>query len=84
MSKVKKTNAGICLKCGKHKEKTKKEQKIDVDKQTIIDVIHDGLERDLVDWGLVTNFIVKNESELTFTYNENEYTVKLIKHHFND
>lgn len=65
---------------GKHKEKTKRERKVDEDKQTIIGVIHDGLERDLVDWGLITNLITKNESELILTYNENEYTVKLIKH----
>lgn len=60
--------------------KIKEKREIDIDKQTIIDVIHDGLERDLVDWGLATNLIVKNESELTFTYNENKYTIKLIKH----
>jgi len=64
----------------KHKEKAKRERKVDADKQTIIGVIHDGLERDLVDWGLMTNLITKNESELILTYNENEYTVKLIKH----
>ena len=64
----------------KHKEKAKRERKVDEDKQTIIGVIHDGLERDLVDWGLMTNLITKNESELILTYNENEYTVKLIKH----
>lgn len=65
---------------GKHKEKAKRERKVDADKQTIIGVIHDGLERELVDWGLMTNLITKNESELILTYNENEYTVKLIKH----
>ena len=40
--------------------KIKEKHEIDIDKQTIIDVIHDGLERDLVDWGLATNLIVKN------------------------
>lgn len=65
---------------GKHKERKPRERKVDTDKQTIIDVVRDGLERDLVDWGLMENITTKNESELSFTYNGNAYTLKLIKH----
>lgn len=56
------------------RKKTVREHKVDTDKKMLLDALMealpDGIEaRD-----------IKNEAEFSFTYNKNEYTVKLIKH----
>lgn len=54
------------------RKKAVKERKIDPDKKTLIDLLN----------SVLANFgtTVKNEAEISFTYNDREYTVKLIQH----
>ena len=57
------------------KKKVVREQKIDYDKQEILDLLIKGFTEKhprMVQ--------VKNQSEFSFNYKENAYTVKLIKH----
>lgn len=59
----------------KHKKKAPKERKIDEEKKRILNDV-----RVLVEGLQATNVTLKNEAELSFTLNENDYTFKLIKH----
>lgn len=62
-------------KAEKPRKKTTKERKVDEEKKRFLNdykVLTEGLG------GIVTT--VKNEAEFSFTYNENSYTLKLIKH----
>lgn len=54
---------------------TKKERKVDEEKKTLLDLCKTPIERA---GGIVTN--VKNEAEFSFTFGNNCYTVKLVKH----
>ena len=62
-------------KSDKERKKTTKERKVDTEKKRLLDdtrILVEGLG------AVVTN--VKNEAELSFSFNGNEYTFKLIKH----
>lgn len=54
---------------------TKKERKVDEEKKTLLDLCKTPIEEA---GGIVTN--VKNEAEFSFTFGNNCYTVKLVKH----
>ena len=54
---------------------TKKERKVDEEKKTLLDLCKTPIEGA---GGNVTN--VKNEAEFSFTFGNNFYTVKLVKH----
>ena len=54
---------------------TKKERKVDEEKKTLLDLCRVPIEEA---GGNVTN--VKNEAEFSFTFGNNFYTVKLVKH----
>lgn len=54
---------------------TKKERKVDEEKKTLLDLCRVPIEGA---GGNVTN--VKNEAEFSFTFGNNFYTVKLVKH----
>lgn len=62
-------------KSDKERKKSTKERKVDEEKKRLLNdtrILIEGLG------AVVTN--VKNEAELSFTFNGNEYTFKLIKH----
>ena len=61
-------------KADKPKAKVKKERKIDENKKLILDKMHKALET----FVKITN--VKTETEISFVYNDEEYTLKLTKH----
>jgi hypothetical protein len=58
----------------KPKVKTKKERKVDENKKLILDKLHKALET----FVKITN--VKTETEISFVYNDEKYTLKLTKH----
>lgn len=64
---------------GKHKEKVKRERKVDEDKATLIKAIDEGLRKVGVPF-IGGNLAPQNTAELNFEFNGNSYTVKLIKH----
>jgi len=57
------------------KKKAIRERKIDYEKKNILDSLIDGFMKKYS-----RAVKVKPESEFSFTFNESEYTVKLIKH----
>jgi len=61
-------------KADKPKSKSKKERKVDENKKLILDKLHKTLET----FVKITN--VKTETEISFVYNDEEYTLKLTKH----
>jgi hypothetical protein len=61
-------------KADKPKSKSKKERKIDENKKAILDKLHKALET----FVKITN--VKTETEISFVYNDENYTLKLTKH----
>lgn len=61
------------------KRTVKRERKIDEDKKHIFDILRIPLEGYQLN-GEIDNLTCKNEAEISFTYNGNEYTVKLTKH----
>ena len=61
------------------KRTVKRERKIDEDKKHIFDILRIPLEGYQLN-GEIENLTFKNETEISFTYNDNEYTVKLTKH----
>ena len=58
----------------KPRKRNTKERKVDTEKQTLLNVMHRALE------SIATNFSTKTETELSFTFNGNDYTIKLVKH----
>lgn len=64
---------------GKHKEKAKRERKPDADKTMLIRAIDEGLREVGVPF-IGSNLAQQNTAELSFEFNGNSYTVKLIKH----
>lgn len=58
----------------KPRAKAKKERKVDENKKLILDKLHKALET----FVKITN--VKTETEISFVYNDEEYTLKLTKH----
>lgn len=61
------------------KRTVKRERKVDEDKKHIFDILRIPLEGYQLN-GEIENLTFKNEAEISFTYNGNEYTVKLTKH----
>ena len=61
-------------KADKPKSKSKKERKVDENKKAILDKLHKALET----FVKITN--VKTETEISFVYNDENYTLKLTKH----
>lgn len=61
-------------KADKPKSKSKKERKVDENKKAILDKLHKTLET----FVKITN--VKTETEISFVYNDESYTLKLTKH----
>ena len=59
---------------GKHKEHKPREKKVDADKRDLMDAIDEAL-CDTAD-----NVERVSDSEIKITYNDFEYTIKLIKH----
>lgn len=57
------------------RKKTTKERKVDTDKKELLSLLIEGLTKKYP-----RMVQVKNEAEFSFTFNENSYTVKLIKH----
>ena len=56
------------------RKKSTKERKVDNDKKYLLELLISAVnEQNCID-------SVKNEAEFSFTFNENSYTVKLIKH----
>ena len=62
-------------KSGAPRKKTTKERKVDTDKKELLSLLIEGLTKKYP-----RMVQVKNEAEFSFTFNENSYTVKLIKH----
>lgn len=58
----------------KPRKKTVKERKVDEEKKHLINILVTALGNE------VGNISVKNEAEISFTCNENSYTIKLVKH----
>ena len=63
-------------KAEKPRKKTEKVRKVDEEKKLLLEVIEDALTED----NHCEIISRKTETELTFTYNDNNYTVKLTKH----
>lgn len=63
----------------KHKEKTKRERKVDADKAMLIKAIDEGLRKAGVPF-IGSDLTQQNTADLSFEFNDNSYTVKLIKH----
>lgn len=61
-------------KADKPRAKTQKERKIDYEKQSLLNLIDKGLRETVLDRQR------KTETEISFKYGGNAYTVKLIKH----
>ena len=62
-------------KADKPRKATKKERKVDEEKKNLLNLCRIPIEGA---GGIVTN--VKNEAEFSFTFGDNYYTVKLVKH----
>lgn len=60
---------------GKHKEKAKREPKMDADKHYLMDCVENALHNCFKTY---TGRL--GDAEITFTYNNAEYTIKLVKH----
>ena len=65
-------------KSDKKRKPSTRERKVDEDKKHLIAIVRVLLE------GLNIQPIVRNEAEISFTYKENEYTYKLVKHRKKD
>lgn len=61
-------------KSDKKRKPTSKERKIDEEKKYLLNLLIEAVNQQ----NCIDN--VKNEAEFSFTFNENAYTVKLIKH----
>lgn len=59
---------------GKERKKSTKERKVDKTKQFLLDIITKALEP------LVKITNIKTETEISFVYNDENYTLKLTKH----
>ena len=61
------------------KRTVKRERKVDENKKPIFDILRIPLEGFQLN-GEIENLTCKNETEISFTYNGADYSVKLIKH----
>ena len=69
------------VKGDKPKTKKKVERKIDPNKAALINSLRDWAEALVLDDGTeLANIAVNNEASIDFTYNEVEFTIKLVKH----
>lgn len=57
------------------RKKSTRERKVDEEKRFLLNLLYNGVLNEVVNLGEK-----KNESEFSFTHNNNSYTVKLIKH----
>lgn len=64
------------------KAKKPRERKVDENKASLINFFKTALENEelVIDEGIVLNIRVKPETEISFEYCGDEYTLKLIKH----
>lgn len=74
LSEKAKENIKRYEKSDKKRKPSTKERKIDLDKKHLLSCVNILLE------GMNIQTIVKNEAEISFNYNENAYTIKLVKH----
>lgn len=58
------------------RKKAEKVRKIDFEKGYLLEIVRKALENEINP----SDFWVKTETELNFTYNNNNYTIKLTKH----
>lgn len=63
-------------KSGDARKKSTKERKVDENKRFLLEILQKALENDTN----AVNFSVKTETELSFAYKNDEYTLKLTKH----
>lgn len=61
---------------GDARKKSTKERKVDENKRFLLEILQKALENDTN----AVNFSVKTETELSFAYENDEYTLKLTKH----
>ena len=58
----------------KPRVKTQKERKVDEDKKKLLELCKNAID------DYVFSLITKTETEISFVYNDEKYTLKLIKH----
>lgn len=58
----------------KPRAKTQKERKVDEDKKKLLELCKNAID------DYVFSLITKTETEISFVYNDEKYTLKLIKH----
>ena len=63
-------------KSGDARKKSTKERKVDENKRFLLEIMQRALENETN----AVNFTVKTETELSFAYENEQYTVKLTKH----
>lgn len=63
-------------KSGDARKKSTKERKVDENKRFLLEIMQKALENETN----AVNFTVKTETELSFAYENEQYTVKLTKH----
>ena len=60
----------------KERKKTVKERKVDKEKKHLIEILAEAITHSAP----TENISIKNEAEISFSYGENSYTIKLVKH----
>jgi len=63
-------------KSDKPRKKAVKERKIDEEKKHLIEILTEAITHSAP----TENISIKNEAEISFSYGENSYTIKLVKH----
>lgn len=63
-------------KSDKPRKKAVKERKIDEEKKHLIEILAEAITHSAP----TENISIKNEAEISFSYGENSYTIKLVKH----
>ncbi len=63
-------------KSDKPRKKAVKERKVDEEKKHLIEILAEAITHSAP----AENISIKNEAEISFSYGENSYTIKLVKH----
>lgn len=63
-------------KSDKPRKKVVKERKVDEEKKHLIEILAEAITHSAP----TENISIKNEAEISFSYGENSYTIKLVKH----
>lgn len=63
-------------KSDKPRKKAVKERKVDEEKKHLIEILAEAITHSAP----TENISIKNEAEISFSYGENSYTIKLVKH----